>query len=513
MPYANFRRRASPQPAQGGVFPLTLPYGGWNSRDHLSKMEPIFAQKLDNWYAENGRLTLRKGFDRHTYNLINGVNSLFAFSAGSSQEMFAASANAIFNVTTNPRVTQYASMTNDVWANTMFASGGAQVMFIANGSDAPRYYNGTTWTLPTITGVTASDLNGVTTHKARLWFFEEGTLNLWYLGTSAIAGAASQINLGPLCKDGGRLVALDTWTRDGGAGLDDFFVAITSEGEVVVYQGTDPSSASTWSLVGVYKTARPLGGVKCTARVGTDLLILTRTGLTSLSSIMQGYPVAPGLSDPIGPSFVKQAELYPDDTSWGVIWDSRKNRVIVNVANVESTPTQYVFSIQGGGTWCRLLGQHARSWIEWNGDLYFGGTDGAVYRADTGHSDYGNPIEGEVVFAPSEFGVPGEKHWRRAMVYFYSAASITPTIQMVSDYATAGDSLAASASLSLDDGGVWDEAIWDEAEWAGTPQTQRAIVNLNGKGFAGALRVAVRSEHEEIQLTSAAISAELGREL
>ena len=42
--------------------------------------------------------------------------------------------------------------------------------------------------------------------------------------------------------------AVAGWPQDGGQGIDDLTLFITSEGEVLVYAGSDPSNADDWSL-------------------------------------------------------------------------------------------------------------------------------------------------------------------------------------------------------------------------------------------------------------------------
>jgi hypothetical protein len=95
----------------------------------------------------------------------------------------------------------------------------------------------------------ANPLNfiAITQHKNRIWFAEKDTLKAWYMGTNAIGGAAAAFDLSALFSRGGYLVALGTWTLDGGAGLDDLLVFVTSEGQVAVYRGTDPAVAANWA--------------------------------------------------------------------------------------------------------------------------------------------------------------------------------------------------------------------------------------------------------------------------
>jgi hypothetical protein len=106
-----------------------------------------------------------------------------------------------------------------------------------------------------------------------------------YLATDAIAGAATEFQFGSLFTRGGHLLAIASWTRDGGSGSDDYLVAISSRGQLAVYAGTDPASADTWALVGVFDVPQPIGR-RCWRRYGGDVLLLTVEGLFPLSSLL-----------------------------------------------------------------------------------------------------------------------------------------------------------------------------------------------------------------------------------
>jgi hypothetical protein len=115
------------------------------------------------------------------------------------------------------------------------------------------------WTSPSITVATSANLIGVTAHVQRLWFVEKDKIDPWYLPVAAISGAAAKLTIGPFCKLGGYLMAIGSWSRDGGSGPDDMLVLVTSKGEVLIYSGTDPSSSTTFGLVGTFRIAEPIG--------------------------------------------------------------------------------------------------------------------------------------------------------------------------------------------------------------------------------------------------------------
>ena len=112
----------------------------------------------------------------------------------------------------------------------------------------PRHFNGTSWATPSISGVTGSTIVNVTAHKTRLFFVLINSLKFGYLPVASVAGTVATFDLASIAQKGGSLQAIGTWTRDGGDGSDDLAVFLTSEGEAIVYAGTNPGSADAWNL-------------------------------------------------------------------------------------------------------------------------------------------------------------------------------------------------------------------------------------------------------------------------
>jgi hypothetical protein len=104
-----------------------------------------------------------------------------------------------------------------------------------------------------ITGVNSNTFINVNLFKNRLYFTQKDTLTCWYLDVDAIGGPASPLYFGGIARNSGYLQAMGTWTLDAGQGADDYAVFVTSMGEVMVYNGTDPDNADTWALKGVWQ--------------------------------------------------------------------------------------------------------------------------------------------------------------------------------------------------------------------------------------------------------------------
>jgi hypothetical protein len=205
-----------------GQATVPAPVGGWDAESPLSDMPRNHAVVLDNWFPRPGYVEVRRGHRYHAWDAgssVEPVRSLMVWQGTTSSKLFAASNDTIYDVTSRGQATSsVTSLTNPDWQWVNFTNAGASYLYAVNGADAPRHYNGSTWATPTITGITAADAVHVNVHKKRLWFTLNNSTKAAYLATDAIAGAATEFELGSNFDRGGYLMAMATWTRDGGSG-------------------------------------------------------------------------------------------------------------------------------------------------------------------------------------------------------------------------------------------------------------------------------------------------------
>ena len=242
---------------------LPPPVEGWDCREALADMPIKRAIILDNWFPGTDKVTLRKGFTSYATGMSGAVESLLPYTPlTGTGKLFAANGTSVYNVTSTGAVgaAELTGKTNARWQYVQMGTAGGQFLVIMNGADAPLNYNGSAWsTSPAITGPTAANLIWCNLHQRRLWFGEKESLTAWYLAVNTIGGAASSFSLAGIATLGGYIMGMGTWSRDSGSGADDVAIFLTSEGEAIVYQGTDPSSAATWSLIGVFRIGKPIG--------------------------------------------------------------------------------------------------------------------------------------------------------------------------------------------------------------------------------------------------------------
>lgn len=472
------------------VATLPPPVGGWNARDPLQQMKDTDAITLDNMIPGIGDVSLRKGHAPHATGMSTYIESLMVYAPPSgTNKMFAAVPTAIYDASAAGAVGAAAvsSLTNGRWQHTMFGTSGGNYLVCANGADGVRNYNGSAWSTPSITNATSANLIGVTAHAQRLWFVEKDKLDPWYLPVASIAGAATKLLISPYCNRGGFLQAIGAWSRDGGAGAHDLLVLITSEGEVVIYQGTDPDVAASFEKVGTYRIAKPIGR-RCILKTGADIGILTEVGLVPLSRILQVADSAQGnsaISDKIRNAFIQSAHVAKSNFGWQVIESPGDKLAIVNIPSAERvTQVQYVMN-SDTGAWCRFTGMNSGCWAIFNGAAYFGGNAGTVYLYGTSFTDNGSTISAVVQQAYSNFKSPKNKRFLMAQPLFRGPANYVPAVEIKLDFDTSAATLPASVAST--DASLWNVSYWNVSYWNQGATSNKRWQTLNGIGQYGSV--------------------------
>jgi hypothetical protein len=415
-------RGVPPSAQQATPVSIPAPVGGWNARDPLSTMPETDAIQLDNLINVDGSLRIRKGQVQHaTLTGHDLIGTLAVWHGPTGQQLWAIAwsflygSNA-FNVSTGGTKAIDATWTasgfrqQPHYSTVMFNNVSGYYLYICSdgtGPDAPKYYNGTAWTTPAITGVDATLLVHVNLFKFRLYFAEKNSLNVWYLGIDAIAGPATKLPLGGYFNKGGHIVATGTWTVDGGDGVNDLFCVVTSAGQVAVFAGDSPQSASSWSIIGVFDIGEPVGGFRCLSKFGADLYVTTLDGLYSVRNIMAGQiGDSDAITEKVRHAFSSKAREFKARRGWMALYYPRGKYFFINVPTYNgSIPTpdidQFVFS-NTTKTWSRFTCQWTQCWAIYNDRLYGGrddgqnvGNPGVIFRADDGKVElYGVTIDG-----------------------------------------------------------------------------------------------------------------------
>lgn len=453
-------------------FAVPAPVEGWDASTALAAMPPMRAVQLKNWFPQPGYVEVRRGYRYHAWGMgdTTPVETLAIWRGPASSKMFAAAGSVIYDVTSNTAASSSATGLSDArwqWINHTTSAGA--YLWMCNGVDAVRHYNGSAWANPTLTGVTAADVIQVWQHKKRIWMVVVDSTAGYYLGTEAVAGSATKFEFGSNFPRGGYLNAITTWTRDGGNGADDYLIAMSSMGEVAVYQGTDPASADTWALVGVFQLAPPIGR-RCFLQYGGNVLILTQQGIVPLSQILAMDTTQTNLvsnSARIAQALTAAAASYGANWGWEMCAYPRGSRIIVNIPTEENgTAIQYVQNILTGA-WCEFDGMNANCWAVYNDRLYFGDNTGNVYRADTGSADIDTPIAAVGQCAYQAFGSRGRiKRFSLVRPLITTTGTHRPSVGISTDFVETS-SMSTATVGTTSSAATWDTSLWDSATWVG----------------------------------------------
>ena len=504
-----FQRFAAPQQ-------LPAPIGGWNARDAYDSMAPTDALALDNFIPRESYCELRKGYESYATGMTDNVENILEYAAAGSRELFAYAGTSVFDVSSAGAVgaAVITGNTDARWNGLNIGVAGGNYLWCWNetGNDAPIHWNGTTWANPTLTGITASDVIYAALHQRRLFMVHKNSLTFSYLGVAAISGAPTEVNLAPLFPKGGELVAIGTWTRDGGAGPDDLICFLTNQGQVAVYAGTDPASASTWALQGVFDISEPIG-TRPLVKIGGDIVIITVTGFEPLSRAMPaaGAVQNTSVSDKISGAVVEAAGLHKARDGWEATLYPAGRFLLFNIPTGNTSSEQYVMDVNTA-SWCRFRSMDAFSWALYNNDLYFGGV-GTVYKADTTNADAGSSILGLGQSAYQNLGQPGMiKRVMQIRPVFQSSPAIPLAIDLNMDYSDAVTSYA-SITNPISDGSAWDSATWDVDFWAGGDETTQGWYGLADIGYLASVKYRTLTTASNVKWHNSLIHYETGQGL
>jgi len=504
-------------PARAQPVSLPAPVGGWNARDALGEMDAKDAVILTNFYPATTDVVARYGYTQHATGLGGQVETLFSYAGGSTKSLFGVASNSIFDVTAGGAVgaASVTGLTNSRFQYVNNSTTGGNYLQAVNGADKMQVYDGSAWHKDgdgapyNITGVDSINLISINIHKFRVWFTQKNTLKAWYLATGAIGGAATQFDLSGTAQFGGYLVGMFTWTIDAGYGVDDLAAFITSRGEVIVYRGTDPSSSTTWALVGIWRIGAPVG-YRCAMKFAGDMLIICQDGVYPMSGALQSSRTNPkvALTDKIMFAVSKSISSYGSNFGWQLLQFPGENMLFLNVPiNEGSGQQQYVMNTINK-SWCNFTGWEANCWELYNDLPYFGG-NGFVGHAWNGLSDNGSNINSDGLQAFNYFGSPGQLKrctMMRPTMLTDGAPSVGANVNIDFDTSDTTSNIAFSSTSY----GVWDTGVWDTALFGGDLNVSRQWQGATGIGYALAPRIKTAFMGIRVQWVSTDLVLEKG---
>lgn len=352
-------------------------------------------------------------------------------------------------------------------------------------------------TFPDGSGLTTADLIFAWAYKNRLFFIQKDSLDIWYLPVDQVGGELAKFPLGGIFGQGGSLLFGATWSTDAGAqgGLSEQVIFVTTEGEVAVYQGANPSEAEDWGKVGVYRIGRPLGP-KAWIRDGGDLVIATSIGYVRLTEAIRREMAA------LGPTAVS----YPIEVAWNEaverrsgaqwhceVWPSKQMAVVALPTINEQQPAMFLANIRTGA-WCRRPNWDATCVIVYQERLLFGTSGGGIVEANVSGLDEDRPYTGVCVPLFEDLGSPASLK----VVTLARPVALAPIetrldVSVQSDYRIALPPVPNAEPVPI--GGQWGNAVWGQSAWGATLETvpNQMWRSSPGRGYAVSPAVQVTS--------------------
>jgi len=481
---------------------LPPPIGGLNARDSLADMKPEDAILLDNWFPRATEVEVRSGFSSHAtftgdcesvivYNGVSATKVFVAVNTTNDLIIDATAGGAITTAVVGSSGPTVQAITSSRWDYVNYPTAGGNYLSAVNGTDTALEYDGTTWSTATLTHADLTATSKLFTNAVyaeRMWFAEKDTFNTYYLPVRTKSGAMTKLNVGSLFKLGGYLSNIITVT-DSTDSLTDYIGFVSSEGEVIAYTGTDPSSASTWAMAAHFQIGRPVcKGQRAWAKFGADALITTVDGVVSLRAAIASDRAenAQSITGKIRRLVSDDVTVHGSRYGWALVLHPTGQKLILNVPTLESsTSRQYVMNTETKA-WCRFTGWNAFCWGATRDKVYFG-TSGKLVRADYGSEDGSAvSITAEARQAYSYFGSRGRTkqiQLMRPIIGISGPAEFGVSIDTDYKEGTTPTTSTISGSASDPWGGIWSAA------WSQAASVYRNWFSVSGEGFAIAPRV------------------------
>lgn len=536
----------------GNITPVAIPAKGLNARDAFALMGSEYAISLVNAVCDPYGLRTRKGYTEWARNIAitpSPVGTVMAYypataaptalrkkiasrstihrmlveprspSTPPNATLFAAAAGTIHNVTAGglgpfPAMAGVAAPAGggDFWTWINFQNIAGAFLIACNNDGGYAYYDGAAWHTP-VAGAGVGQINGcdpakfcyVVEWKKRLWFIEKQSTRAWYLPVSQITGNVTQFNFGEQFRHGGELTAVMNWTIDGGIGIDDYLIAISSQGDIAVYKGTDPDDPTAFEMQGVYHLGPLPVGRRCVLNTGADIHILSQLGVTALSHLLNtselGEAETKRLSYMISPLIGRLMRESASLEGWQIVATPKEELFLIGMPpdSSEFGGGQFFGLKLATGGWSVLSDLPYSCFVSIDSDIFAGTYDNRVVRAFDGPLDNvligattGLPIKCQVTPAYNSmeqgFGTGArQKVFKLFRPTFITTVTPTVSLQVMTDYGAPKAAIIPTLPSIVES--LWDVDLWDVAKWTGLQDAIKKWLGIAGVGFVGTVQM------------------------
>jgi hypothetical protein len=315
------------------------PRGGLNLHDNPLELNPIYATELTNFMPPTSVLEVRPAVER-ILDIKGQVRGMYSYTMGAIQtlipdvedpivewDVFALDKILIKLLTydgntkiyeLNPRNNMVSPINYEyetrrapsfnidsaIFMNSLFFldGGNEQIPYMYN---EKKGLNKMAWRVKISANpdkfAYAENIDNLTMYKGYLYANEIGTLNIYYMNAQTadidstanwnedtfIPQVTDMFNLNGVLQNGGEIFRMDTISNATNNSVTNYFVIISTNGEMLVYDGTSPADITNWKLVGNFRIPIPLNKF-CFCKMEGDIVVATMNGIVSLRRIVFG---------------------------------------------------------------------------------------------------------------------------------------------------------------------------------------------------------------------------------
>ena len=479
---------------------VMAPIQGIDTRVSVSVGAPLHCIYTYNLVPYDYGMRVRPGYREWALNLdlgtSTGVHTIIPFEGiietGAGDKLFAATSEGIWDVSDAGAAPTLVATFFD---NSADAGYGVYTHYVDGSGDDLLYYadsvNGLaeydpvadTWNpAGGITGPDTTIVNYVVSHKQRIWLIERESQSAWYLPVGSNSGIGTEFTFASKFKHGGALVGLLNWAVDGGNGVDDYLVAVSRSGDILPFQGIDPSSADTWNLTGTYYVGKIPKGPNFATGDGGEVYILSAYGVIGMGELLKGVDTASvalqtedtNMSSKIASLLRGRLKESIDLHGWAIRTVPSEGSILIDTPKILSRRNEqfaYNISTRAWGLWRDVP---MTCFDSYKGAIAFGTEDNRILYMDASSDNVlltppvgranGDAITFSVLTSFSPLEMPGT-YKRIAFIRPDFIAAAPPTFDCEARYDYDISEVPPRAT-DVQEQAKWDEGVWDVARWS-----------------------------------------------
>ena len=357
------------------------------------------------------------------------------------------------------------------------------------------------WTGPD--DLNLSRLIKVAVVKGRVMFVEKDSSNVWYGGFESVRGVLTKFPLGFIHPQGGNVVDIATLTLDGGVGQDDLTCFFMSNGDMLLYQGIDIAIGGSWSKIGTFSIGKLLGDNK-PIHYANDTVAITQDGIVPIQDMIaraRNQNQDTKISNKIASTIAAIGERYGENRKgWQSHFFPKANWLLFNIPSDAGTGYhQYIMNSQTKA-WARFIDIPAFCWHEYNDKILFGGPNGIIYEMNSGYSDDGDFINGNIETAFTYLRTAEDKNFNFAKTLLETNGNLELGLGVSTNFKRRAE-IPTSGSVASSSLG-WGELTWADWMWGDSEVTENKWQEVHGEGSSVSLRCSVKGKGIQLSIYS-----------